>query len=430
MAGRRVLRAALAVAPAAALTAAFLLLPPATAAPALDRAAAAASPTPSPTPSAGGAGDESEPSPEEVAAERERAQALLDEVNRRQGAVTDAQAKLDAATATASLALEQYSGAVVAARTAQLEADRQDQLLLQAQLGLAAQKAILGRWARAAYGDGDLASNPALATILQGGSTDDLGRAETYLQRVGNSKGRAVVDYTAALAHQADVASAAASAQAAAQDAALAAKAAKDAADAAVSAQRDTLAALETELAQVQDAAADAETRANNLAAARALARARSGRGANGSNAVTGEVGDCRGGDTSPYANGEIPAAVLCPVWGTSGHRLRADAAYAFNRLSQAYAQEFGEPVCVTDSYRDYATQVRLYATKPNLAAVPGTSNHGWGTATDLCGGIQDFGTPTHRWMLRHAPEFGWFHPAWAEPGGSRPEPWHWEFAG
>ena len=25
---------------------------------------------------------------------------------------------------------------------------------------------------------------------------------------------------------------------------------------------------------------------------------------------------------------------------------------------------------------------------------------------------------------------YGWLHPAWAEPSGSMPEPWHWEYAG
>ena len=71
---------------------------------------------------------------------------------------------------------------------------------------------------------------------------------------------------------------------------------------------------------------------------------------------------------------------------------------------------------------------MNLYATKPNLAARPGTSNHGWGTALDLCGGIQDFGTAEHEWMFLNAPLYGWFHPAWAQRGGSRPEPWHFEF--
>jgi hypothetical protein len=31
--------------------------------------------------------------------------------------------------------------------------------------------------------------------------------------------------------------------------------------------------------------------------------------------------------------------------------------------------------------------------------------------------------------MQHNAPLYGWFHPAWAEPTGTMPEPWHWEFA-
>ena len=43
-------------------------------------------------------------------------------------------------------------------------------------------------------------------------------------------------------------------------------------------------------------------------------------------------------------------------------------------------------------------------------------------------GGVEDFGTRQHLWMRQHAPLFGFYHPAWAGPRGSRPEPWHWEF--
>ena len=136
------------------------------------------------------------------------------------------------------------------------------------------------------------------------------------------------------------------------------------------------------------------------------------------------------GGDVSSYPNGAIPPANLCPLWAAGGHRLRADAAFGFSRMSEAYALKFGRPICVTDSYRDYAGQVAVYAAKPNLAAKPGTSNHGWGTATDLCGGIQTFGTPQHLWMRANAPLYGFFHPSWAQQGGSRPEAWHWEFGG
>ncbi|MCW2778820.1 MAG: hypothetical protein JWN17_2545, partial [Frankiales bacterium] len=138
----------------------------------------------------------------------------------------------------------------------------------------------------------------------------------------------------------------------------------------------------------------------------------------------------CSGGSLAGAPNGMLPEASLCPLWGTAGQVLRADAAAAFDELSHAYAVETGEPLCVTDSYRDYAEQVAVRAAKPTLAAVPGRSNHGWGVALDLCGGVQQFGSPAHRWMQEHAAASGWFHPSWAEPGGSKPEPWHWEFAG
>ncbi len=71
-----------------------------------------------------------------------------------------------------------------------------------------------------------------------------------------------------------------------------------------------------------------------------------------------------------------------------------------------------------------------MRAAKPTLAAVPGTSNHGWGVALDLCDGVERFDTPAHRWLQENAAAFGWFHPAWAQQGGSKPEPWHWEYAG
>jgi LAS superfamily LD-carboxypeptidase LdcB len=84
----------------------------------------------------------------------------------------------------------------------------------------------------------------------------------------------------------------------------------------------------------------------------------------------------------------------------------------------------------VTDSYRSYSEQVAVYHRKPGLAAVPGTSEHGWGKAVDFCGGIESTGTPEHAWMQANAGRFGWYHPDWAEPSGSRPEAWHWEFGG
>jgi cell wall-associated NlpC family hydrolase len=129
------------------------------------------------------------------------------------------------------------------------------------------------------------------------------------------------------------------------------------------------------------------------------------------------------------YPNGLIPPSAMCPL-GPAGHVLRCDAAAAYRAMSAAFAGAFGSPICITDSYRTYASQVRLYGQKPALAAVPGTSNHGWGLAVDLCGGIESFGTASYNWMKANAGRFGFLHPDWAEPGNGREEPWHWEYAG
>jgi cell wall-associated NlpC family hydrolase len=129
------------------------------------------------------------------------------------------------------------------------------------------------------------------------------------------------------------------------------------------------------------------------------------------------------------YPNGLIPPSAMCPL-GVAGHVLRCDAAAAYRAMSAAFAAAFGSPICITDSYRTYSSQVRLYGQKPTLAAVPGTSNHGWGLAVDLCGGIEHYGTAPYTWMKANAGRFGFLHPDWAEPGNGREEPWHWEYAG
>ncbi|GAA1596545.1 peptidoglycan DD-metalloendopeptidase family protein [Kribbella karoonensis] len=126
------------------------------------------------------------------------------------------------------------------------------------------------------------------------------------------------------------------------------------------------------------------------------------------------------------YSNGMIPASKLCAIG--AGQMLRCDAATAYLKLAAAYRAQFGTTLCITDSYRSYTSQVSLYQRKPSLAALPGTSNHGWGVAVDLCGGIDRYNTPQYDWMKAHAPSYGWLHPAWAEPGRNREEPWHWEF--
>jgi peptidoglycan hydrolase CwlO-like protein len=141
-----------------------------------------------------------------------------------------------------------------------------------------------------------------------------------------------------------------------------------------------------------------------------------------------GGVAACTGKSTDGQQNGNLDPASLCPLWMAPGQRLRADAAAAFEKLSKYHAATIGGPLCVTDSYRSYSEQVDVYRRKPGLAAVPGTSEHGYGKAVDFCGGIQDSGSAAYNWMKATAGSFGWVHPDWAEPSGSKPEPWHWEF--
>jgi hypothetical protein len=372
-------------------------------------------------PGPAGGPQEAQPSAAEAAAQARAAQ-LQQAVAQQGQKVQAAQQVLDDAVRTASVALEAYSQAVAAQRAATADSLAAYARLADAQSVLADQRRALGRWARQAYVDGGtLSTNPTLVTLLEGGSTDDIARSVRWLTAVGDSRSRAVTAFASAAADQEAAARRAADAQAAADVAAAAAQQAKATRDAAVEAQRQVVDQLQDQLDVTVDAASAAQRSASLLAQAR--------RYATGGNVLTGPVGPCAGGDVSSYGNGQIPLGVLCPVWGAPGKYLRADAAYAFNRLSSAYAQETGRPLCVTDAYRSYADQVAVHASRPGLSATPGTSNHGWGSAVDLCGGVESFGGAAHVWLQSHAALYGWFHPAWAEPSGSMPEPWHWEFS-
>lgn len=133
-------------------------------------------------------------------------------------------------------------------------------------------------------------------------------------------------------------------------------------------------------------------------------------------------------------SNGQLEPSTLCRVaaapMASTEALLQCPAAKALDALAAQYAADMGKPLCFGNGYRTLAQQVILEDTKPGLAAKAGTSNHGWGLAVDLCGGIQSFGTPQHRWMEQNAGAFGFILPSWAQRGGSRPEPWHFEFIG
>lgn len=131
----------------------------------------------------------------------------------------------------------------------------------------------------------------------------------------------------------------------------------------------------------------------------------------------------------SDHDNGVLPDGVLCPATPAGG-LLRCDAAVSLRLLASAYESELGEELCLTDTYRSRSGQEGLALMKPDLAAVPGTSMHGWGVAIDVCGGAESFGTPEHEYLLAQGPSYGWIHPEWAGADGSKPEAWHFEFEG
>jgi LAS superfamily LD-carboxypeptidase LdcB len=101
-------------------------------------------------------------------------------------------------------------------------------------------------------------------------------------------------------------------------------------------------------------------------------------------------------------------------------HRLWAPAADAMQRMI-ADARSQGVTIGITDSYRDLASQERLAATKGpysqgGLAATPGTSNHGWGVATDL-----DLDDRALQWMRENGWRYGFVEDVPREP-------WHWTY--
>lgn len=143
----------------------------------------------------------------------------------------------------------------------------------------------------------------------------------------------------------------------------------------------------------------------------------------------------------------------LVAVPGQPTLLLTPDAAASWDRLRRDVHARFGWTPRLTDAWRSYAEQERLFRTnytttylpgrptKPwngrawylrhNMptAATPGTSNHGDGTTVDVTGlgSIGQFNTERYLQFAAVAREHGWSN---AE-GWSIDEPWHWtHFAG
>ncbi len=101
-----------------------------------------------------------------------------------------------------------------------------------------------------------------------------------------------------------------------------------------------------------------------------------------------------------------VDAARMCPAVASSYRSMQRAAALQGVRL------------WAVSGYRSYAQQARLYAELgPRIAAPPGRSLHHAATELDIA--VGPAGSPVHRWLTVHAPQFGFIQRySW--------EPWHW----
>lgn len=124
--------------------------------------------------------------------------------------------------------------------------------------------------------------------------------------------------------------------------------------------------------------------------------------------------------------NGQLPSTDLGRAMGfapgsgvgPTGGLLRKAAANAWNAAYQASGGALG----LTEGYRDLAAQQyrwSLFKKGGNLAAAPGTSQHGFGLAADVAAG--------QGWLRANGSKFGWINTGL---GFSQREPWHFEFKG
>ena len=129
------------------------------------------------------------------------------------------------------------------------------------------------------------------------------------------------------------------------------------------------------------------------------------------------------------YENGKIPDSELQALSFSPGNKMNKKAAAAMEEMNKAYKADNGSDLTINEAYRDCATQIRYSKELGSRAAPapPCVSNHGWGLAVDI--EVGPFGSSAYNWLKANAHKYGYVHPAWAEPGGSNPEQWHWEYA-
>lgn len=154
------------------------------------------------------------------------------------------------------------------------------------------------------------------------------------------------------------------------------------------------------------------------------------------------------------YANGKFPKSATVALTTAPGQRLEPTAARQWDALARSVQNTHGWLPVLTDSYRPYDVQERIFRDRYRqgnhrgkagfttdvrywggqpwtrrsgtaAAAVPGTSNHGWAKAVDVSG-LGGFNGTRFKQLAALAARFGYSN---AE-GRSVNEPWHWVFTG
>lgn len=147
------------------------------------------------------------------------------------------------------------------------------------------------------------------------------------------------------------------------------------------------------------------------------------------------------------HANGSVPAKLLAPLDGQPEAALRADAAAAWNRARADVQRRTGITLRVRGWNRTLAEQerffleryeprrtggtdvrwyqdVRYVRVRGAAAAIPGTSNHGYGIAVDVedYGNVGEFDHPRRVATFPILAAHGWTD---TEGRGPIREPWH-----
>lgn len=153
-------------------------------------------------------------------------------------------------------------------------------------------------------------------------------------------------------------------------------------------------------------------------------------------------------GVETPVENGRLEEAnvdLFVPGANHEGDaRFIAEAIESFNKLAEEYEKEFGEPISIRESYRDYDTQLEYRKLYKTGAARVGSSNHGWGVAFDvnrtLIVGTETldpddpdtrdkrFDSEVYIWLHNGGKgRYGWKNPKSLQRGTRNAEAWHWE---